>query len=341
MATMRFAKLMKEMGHTVYLYGAEENDAPCDEFIPCITKEEQYLLLEGAGMQYQHTQYHPKNPLWMLFNPRAGQAIQLRKQPGDVICQITGLASQQVSDMNPDLRTIEYNIGYMGSSAECRVYQSKAWQYSQYGHLNINDVRFFDTVIPGFFDPDDFPFSAEKDTYCLYVGRYTVKKGVPMIGQMLMEMDDLQVKYIGHASNQEEHDLVISKQGEDLGVLDDAARNQYMMRAKAVLCPTTYIEPFNCVAVEAQLCGTPVIATNTGGFTETIEHGKTGFLCNTFGDFLEAIRRVGELDPSYIRARAESLYSFDAVKPLYEQYFRRVQLLGTRKGWNTPEFTTF
>ena len=43
----------------------------------------------------------------------------------------------------------------------------------------------------------------------------------------------------------------------------------------AVLCLTSYLEPFGCVAVEAQLCGTPVISTDFGGMVETVEQFKT------------------------------------------------------------------
>jgi glycosyltransferase involved in cell wall biosynthesis len=44
------------------------------------------------------------------------------------------------------------------------------------------------------------------------------------------------------------------------------------------------------------LCGTPLISTNFGAFAETIEHGVTGFRCNTLGDFVKAIEKAGTLD---------------------------------------------
>ncbi len=36
-----FCRMMMSLGHEVFLYGSEENDAPCTEFITCIRKDEQ------------------------------------------------------------------------------------------------------------------------------------------------------------------------------------------------------------------------------------------------------------------------------------------------------------
>ena len=46
------------------------------------------------------------------------------------------------------------------------------------------------------------------------------------------------------------------------------------------------IEDFGIAPVEAQSCGTPVIAYNLGGLSETVIDGKTGILFN-FQSFLK------------------------------------------------------
>jgi hypothetical protein len=43
----RFCMMMKGLGHTVYLYAGEENEAPCDELITCITNEQREEALGG------------------------------------------------------------------------------------------------------------------------------------------------------------------------------------------------------------------------------------------------------------------------------------------------------
>jgi glycosyltransferase involved in cell wall biosynthesis len=77
--------------------------------------------------------------------------------------------------------------------------------------------------------------------------------------------------------------------------------------AAAVLLPG--VEDFGLVPVEAQACGTPVIALATGGACETVQDGVTGVLVQ--GDsatgFAAAISRFGalRLDAAAIRASAE------------------------------------
>ena len=38
---IKFCKMMKSLGHEVFLYASEENEAPCDELITIVSKKEQ------------------------------------------------------------------------------------------------------------------------------------------------------------------------------------------------------------------------------------------------------------------------------------------------------------
>lgn len=336
MVTRRFCQMMKSMGHTVFLYASEENDAHCDELITVITKEEQETLLSSfsgrpnTACEYQYAWIDERSPIWQLSNPRTIKEISKRKEPRDFICGVGGSSQESIAIAHKDLMFVEYSIGYQGSFSPYRVFESHIWRTWTYAYHQIIEGRFFDEVIPCFFDPEEFPFKSDKEQFALYVGRLIPRKGVTIACQAA-EAARVPLKVIGHGD-----ESLVTNGAEYLGALPLEQRNEWMSRASAVFCPTQYIEPFCCVAAEAQLCGTPVISTAFGGFVENIEHGKTGYLCNYLGEFVEALLECDKLNTHYIRDHAVKRFGMDNVKHQYQRYFDRLMLLWNG-GWNSME----
>ena len=324
---IRFAKILKRLGHTVLLYASEDNEAPCDELVTITTKAEQAKIIGNDA--YQHANISHENPLWQMANPRMAAEIGKRKQPRDIICTIGGGSQQAVTTAHPELMDVEYSIGYVGNYARYRVFQSQAWRHVAYGYQHIECGRFFDAVIPGFFEADKFPAN-KPDDYVCYVGRFVPKKGISVVCEAA-KLAGVKLKLIGHG------DASLITYGENLGAIHEADRNEVMSKARALICPTIYVEPYGCISPEAQLCGTPVISTDFGAFTESVVHGITGFRCNILGEFVSAIRQVGTLDRGYIRERARRLYSMETAVKSYDAYFKRLNTLWT-DGWNTAPF---
>ena len=79
-------------------------------------------------------------------------------------------------------------------------------------------------------------------------------------------------------------------------------------RAQVFVFPA--IEDFGIVPVEAMATGTPVIARNIGGASETIQEGRTGALVGSFGagEIRDAYKRAMDTSPLDCRARA---FEFD------------------------------
>jgi glycosyltransferase involved in cell wall biosynthesis len=80
------------------------------------------------------------------------------------------------------------------------------------------------------------------------------------------------------------------------GEIAQADKGEFIGRARAVLFPIDWPEPFGLVMIEALACGTPVIAWRCGSVPEVIEHGVSGFVVEDTAQAVDAARRIGEID---------------------------------------------
>ena len=98
-------------------------------------------------------------------------------------------------------------------------------------------------------------------------------------------------------------------------------------RARAVLFPIDWEEPFGLVMTEAMACGTPVIATPRGAVPEVVVDGVTGFIVPV-DDYPEAaaaaLQRTDEIDPKACRKHVEDRFSAQAMVAGYEMAFERI-----------------
>jgi glycosyltransferase involved in cell wall biosynthesis len=312
--TRRFSELLTELGYDVFLYGGQSTDAPCKELVTCISDAERTKFLGEAPA---HTVwYDGSNPMFVHFNVRAAAGIQARKEPGDILCTIAGTAQAAVWAQHQELFFLEYSIGYRGVCAPYRIFQSHAWRHVAHGYTGMEYGRAGDDVVYHWFHEDEFSTRPVED-YVLYVGRLTSVKGLKTVCRAA-EAAGVKLYLIGDG------DPSLITYGEYLGHMPPSERNRWMAGARLLLCPTEYIEPSACVVTEAQLCGTPVLASPWGGFTEYIEDKATGLLCKSLEQFTEAIRLWDAFDRSYIRRRARRLYGWHAGREAYGDYFSRV-----------------
>lgn len=118
-----------------------------------------------------------------------------------------------------------------------------------------------------------------------------------------------------------------------VGYVEPRERAVLVARARCVMCPTLYNEPFGGINVEAQMSGVPAITTDWGAFTETVLHGVTGYRCRVMEHFVWAIKNCVHLDRRSIRSWAINNYGFDKVASMYEEYFKMLSTIRGGKGF--------
>lgn len=324
---LRMGKMLTGLGHEVIHYGAEGSNLQCSEHVTCVTDAEQAYCYEERGWPLTFFDFNSKDFAYRKLNERAIQEILKRQQPHDILLCSMGNAQREIADKTR-VMAVEMGIGYTGVWAPYKVFESYAWMHYIYGMLYPNptscDGKFYDAVIPNYFDPEDFEFSNKKDDYLLYVGRLTPRKGI-IIAYEVAKRTGMKLKIAGMGKLEDVQIPADDPLVEYVGTVGIKDRSDLMKNARAIMVPTIYLEPFGGVNVEAAFCGTPAITTDWGGFTETVQHGKTGYRCRTLEQFVWAAKNVDSLDPKYIHDYAVSNYSLDKVGLMYQEYFYQLQ----------------
>ena len=186
----KFCIMMKNMGHHVTLYSGDQNQAPCDEHVQCYTEADR---LEAVGpFHYTMASFDSSKPHWVRFNNKVIQELAPRLEQQDFICIIGGYSNKPIADAYPSHMTVEFGIGYPGTFAKYRVFESYAWMHTVYGAearlASAADGRFFDAVIPAYIEQELFPFVEEPDDYYLFMGRLTERKGYQIAADVCKHM---------------------------------------------------------------------------------------------------------------------------------------------------------
>lgn len=111
---------------------------------------------------------------------------------------------------------------------------------------------------------------------------------------------------------------------EFIGEISDAEKDDFIGNATAVVCPYDWPEPFGLVLIEALACGTPVIAYRRGSIPEIIEHGVTGFVCDTLLEMTEAVARIPSIDRRRCRAAFDARFTADRMARDYVALYERI-----------------
>jgi glycosyltransferase involved in cell wall biosynthesis len=116
--------------------------------------------------------------------------------------------------------------------------------------------------------------------------------------------------------------LADNPQVEFIGEVDDAGKQELLGGALALLFPIDWPEPFGLVMIEANACGTPVIAWRNGSTPEVIRPGVNGELVESIEEAVAAVRRIDQLDRARIRADFETRFSVTRQAEQYERLYR-------------------
>ncbi|MSO78834.1 MAG: glycosyltransferase family 4 protein [Acidimicrobiia bacterium] len=184
-------------------------------------------------------------------------------------------------------------------------------------------IKYAATVHNGI-DLELYPYRAEKEDFLVYVGRANPDKG-PTRAIEVARRAGLPLAMIVKKTEPFERayweEIVAPMLTDDVEVFEAVSHEfkvDLLGRARAMVFPIDWAEPFGLVMIEAMACGTPVVTCPVGAASEVVTDGVTGFLAESLDELAAAVGRVEQCAPEACRADVEARFSADLMVDAYE-----------------------
>jgi glycosyltransferase involved in cell wall biosynthesis len=183
-----------------------------------------------------------------------------------------------------------------------------------------------------------YPPSLRDEGYALHIGRFCAEKGTHLAIDVARAAGvELVLAGRTHPQDQSYFDEQVAHRlpGPGLRQFGEAnhdSKVRLMRGARAVLCPLRWEEPFGLVAIEAMLCGTPVVGFARGSFPEIVDEGITGFLVpdGDLDGLARTLRQLSHFDRAACARRARERFSIEVMTDAYERVYRELLAGGRR-----------
>ncbi|EPK0738421.1 glycosyltransferase family 4 protein [Klebsiella aerogenes] len=210
------------------------------------------------------------------------------------------------------LREANLNTGFKGLLAKWMLHKMRVWDVrtangvdhfianSKFISRRIKKVygRDADVIYPPV-DIDRFLLNEDKDDFYFTASRLVPYKRIDLIVEAFSHMPDKKLVVIGDGSEMNKIKSKATKNIEILGYQENSVMQDYMQKARAFVFAAE--EDFGITPVEAQACGTPVIAFGKGGTLETVRpigvNNPTGvfFDKQNISSVIDAVNKLDEL----------------------------------------------
>ncbi|MGK5500277.1 glycosyltransferase family 4 protein [Streptomyces sp. URMC 125] len=192
--------------------------------------------------------------------------------------------------------------------------------------------------------PEDSPYRPDKEDWVLFLGRCTPDKGMHLAIDAARAAGR-EIRLAAKCSEPAEREYfeaeIRPRLGEGvewLGEVGGVRKKELLARARCLLFPLQWEEPFGMVMIEAMACGTPVVTLRRGSVPEVVEDGATGLVRDDPAELPEAVRAVDRLDPARCRKSVVERFRPEIMAAGYEAvYLRAVAARGGAPGDVPPE----
>jgi len=203
---------------------------------------------------------------------------------------------------------------------------------SDYQQTCLPGLNYAATVYNGI-DLSRYPYSEDKEDFFFYIGRFNEEKAPHLACEVAEKLGEKLI-LAGKVNEEAERSYFaqyikphLSDKIKFIGELGHWSKEKMDLfcRGKGYLYPIQWDEPFGITMAEAMACGTPVVTLKRGSTPEVVAHGITGFVVQTMDEFIDAVKRVDEINPQKCRERVENMFTARAMIDSYERVYIKVR----------------
>jgi mannose-6-phosphate isomerase-like protein (cupin superfamily) len=208
-----------------------------------------------------------------------------------------------------------------------RKYNHRSFYVSVSDSARSPELTYTATIHPGI-DLEAFPFQERSQDLLAFIGPIRAETGAREAIEIAQPAGKTLI--IAGLSQDEIYfqtqvePFLDSSEIKYVGALGPHERAELLGKATALLHPITFDEPFSFSAVEANACGTPVIAFARGAMPELITDGQNGFLVKDVTEAVAAVDHLDSLSREECRRIAEERFSAHRMVQDYHQVYARI-----------------
>lgn len=180
-------------------------------------------------------------------------------------------------------------------------------------------------------------FNPKGGEYLAFLGRFSPEKrpdraieiakrsGIPL--KMAAKVDAADMDYFKNKIEPLlDHPLI-----EFVGEINEGQKSEFLGRARALLFPIDWPEPFGLVMIEAMSAGTPVIAWPNGSVSEVVTDGVSGRIVDSVEAAAEAAKQIGQMDRYVVRTEFEKRFTAARMARDYVAAYRSLLARASQK----------
>ncbi|MBI4708777.1 MAG: glycosyltransferase family 4 protein [Candidatus Portnoybacteria bacterium] len=305
-----------ELGHSVDLFAAGDSQTKGE--LSSVTPESTYTIpdmTEDIKKHYVH----------LLISKCYNRAKEV-----DIIHSHFNLLSSFYSNIvcTPTVQSIHSPVNENVRPLLSQFKNNRYISFSLAQRKALPELNWIANIYHGV-DTDLFSYNPDPLDYFLFLGRVTEDKGVHLAIEaakaanvpLIIAGKSYPTEGYWHGKIEEHID---GKMIRYVGEADFEKKIEWLKKAKCLLMPVQWEEPFGMVMIEAMACGTPVVGFKRGSIPEVVADRKTGYVVENVSEMVEAIKNIDKISRQETRKRAEIYFSVEKMVSGYAKVYQRV-----------------